>query len=274
MVEITKGSPFDNADFRRDDAPHLAPHRAVHDLETAAGETATFVSDIGEHMLFGLHYLTALGPRSFVVHLGLGSMGSGVSSAIGHALGNPHRRVVCICGDGSMQVAGSELLVALKHRLPIVYAVFNDARYNMVYHGYRQQFGAEAPWDTPWVDFVAWAGSMGIPGARIEHPGEITAELLDRLTADGRPAVLDIRHDPAVRIRGAGRVESLKQMASAPPPARNPQSIPVPRTLPPPSSRAPVAMRGQQMRRPPQRPASAPPEGRSLGWRDWEDDDR
>jgi acetolactate synthase I/II/III large subunit len=247
MAEVTAGSAFDCEGFRSDDAAHIAPHRVIHDLEIAAGPGATFVTDIGEHMLFGLHYLTALGPNSFVIHLGLGSMASGICSAIGLAMGNRDRRVVCICGDGGMQMAGSELLVALKLRLPIVYAVFNDARYNMVYHGYKQQFGNEAAWDTPWVDFVGWAKSFGMEGARIDRPGQITAELLDRLTADGRPAVLDIRHDAAVRIRGAGRVEALQQMSTPtvpPPSARAASQAPRARsTMPPPSARVPGSVR-------------------------------
>ncbi|WP_437925401.1 hypothetical protein WMF37_41085 [Sorangium sp. So ce291] len=48
----------------------------IHDLEAAAGPDATYITDIGEHMLFALHDLTAHGPRSFNIHLGLGSMGS------------------------------------------------------------------------------------------------------------------------------------------------------------------------------------------------------
>jgi acetolactate synthase-1/2/3 large subunit len=92
--------------------------------------------------------------------------------------------------------------------------VFNDARYNMVHHGYRTTFGREARWDAPWVDFTLWAQSMGIPGLRINHPGELTAARLDRLTVDGGPLVLDIRIDPDVRLRGAGRVEALQQMSA------------------------------------------------------------
>jgi acetolactate synthase-1/2/3 large subunit len=186
-------------------------------------------------------------------------MASGICSAIGHAFGNRDRRVVCICGDGGMQMAGSELLVAVKLKLPIVYAVFNDARYNMVYHGYKQQFSNEAPWDTPWVDFVEWAHALGMPGARIEQPGQITAELLDRLTASGRPAVLDIRHDAEVRIRGAGRVEALQQMSVAPPPpsSRAPSSVRLPRSVPPPSSRAPSSVRMPTMPPPSSRAPSS-----------------
>jgi acetolactate synthase-1/2/3 large subunit len=208
------GSPFEHAGFETDDAPTLRPDRAIADLARAAGPGARFVTDIGEHMLFALHYLTADGPDAFNIQLGLGSMGSGICSAIGLAIGDPARRVVCVCGDGGMQMAGMEALVAVRERLPIVFAVFNDARYNMVHHGFRTTFGREAEWQTPWVDFALWARSMGIPGLRVNHPGELTAAGLARLTADGGPLVLDMRIDPDVRLKGAGRVESLQQMSA------------------------------------------------------------
>lgn len=258
MAEATEGSPFDCERFRADDSPQIAPHRVIHDLETAVGPHATYITDIGEHMLFALHYLTAVGPNSFVIHLALGSMASGICSAIGHAVGNPERRVVCVCGDGGMQMAGSELLVALKLKLPIIYAVFNDARYNMVYHGYKQQFGKEATWDTPWVDFVAWAGAMGMPGARIDRPGQITAELIRELTSKGLPVVLDIRHDPSVRIKGAGRVEALQHM-SAPPPSMRSSPSARPGSIPPPSGRPPSVRPPYSSRAPRSVPPSSMP---------------
>jgi acetolactate synthase-1/2/3 large subunit len=206
-------SAFAEPDFERDEAAQIAPHRAISDLQKAAGPDAAFITDIGEHMLFALHYLTARGPGAFTIHLGLGSMGSGISGAVGLALGNPRRRVVCICGDGGMQMAGMEALVALEHGLPIVYAVFNDARYNMVFHGYRQVFGREAKWETGWIDFAAWAQSMGMQGVRVERPGEITAERLDQLAQARVPIVLDIRIDRDVRLSGGGRNEALQHMS-------------------------------------------------------------
>jgi thiamine pyrophosphate-dependent acetolactate synthase large subunit-like protein len=139
-------------------------------------------------------------------------MGSGIASAIGLALGDCSRRVICICGDGGMQMAGMEALVAVRERLPIVFAVFNDARYNMVYHGYKQVFGREAPWESPWVDFTSWAAALGMPGARIDSPGQIDADLIDRL-CDRGPAVLDIRIDRDVQMTGGGRNEALIHMS-------------------------------------------------------------
>jgi acetolactate synthase-1/2/3 large subunit len=213
LRNIREQSPFDVPHFSMDDSPQIAPHRAIADLQRAVSPETRFITDIGEHMLFALHYLTARGPDSFTIHLGLGSMGSGISGAVGLALGDPTRPVVCICGDGGMQMAGMEALVALEHRLPIIYAVFNDARYNMVYHGYKQVFGREAKWETGWIDFAAWARSMNMAGVRINRPGEITRERLDGLLSARVPIVLDIRIDRAVRLLGGGRNEALQHMS-------------------------------------------------------------
>jgi acetolactate synthase-1/2/3 large subunit len=213
LRRIKGSSPFDVADFDTDARTPIAPHRVVADLQAAAGPSARFITDIGEHMLFALHYLTARDPGAFDIHLALGSMASGIAGAVGLAIGDRSRRAVCICGDGGMQMAGMELLTAMRERLPIVFAVFNDARYNMVYHGFKHVFGGEAPWDSPWVDFAAWAHAMGMPGVRITEPGQIDAGMLDRLTAPGLPVVLDVRIDRDVRIRGGGRNESLQHMS-------------------------------------------------------------
>ncbi|HWL88732.1 MAG TPA: thiamine pyrophosphate-dependent enzyme, partial [Polyangiaceae bacterium] len=211
-AEARRDSPFEVAYFESDSAVPIAPHRVVADLERAAGPRTTFVTDIGEHMLFALHYLTVCGPDRFVIHLGLGSMASGIASSVGLALADRSRTVVCICGDGGMQMAGMEILLAIKHRLPIVYAIFNDARYNMVYHGHRLTFGHASDWETPQIDFVKWAESAGARGQRIERPGEITQELLAGPLKDGVPLVLDVRQDRDVRIQGEGRISAMIQM--------------------------------------------------------------
>lgn len=213
LREVRRTSAFDVEGFASDAATPVAPHRVVADLQAAAGPGARFVTDIGEHMLFALHYLTAPDPGAFDIHLALGSMGSGITGAVGLALGDRSRRVVCICGDGGMQMAGMDLLTAARERLPIVFAVFNDARYNMVYHGFKFVFGGDAPWDSPWVDFAGWAQSMGLPGVRITEPGEVTPAMLDRLTGTGLPVVLDVRIDRDVRIQGGGRNEALQHMS-------------------------------------------------------------
>lgn len=211
--EARTAAPFDVAEPLSDSASPVRPHRVLAELERAAGPGARFVTDIGEHMLFALHYLTAKAPDDFYVQLNLGSMGSGIAGSVGLALADPTRRVVCIAGDGGMQMAGMEALVAVRERLPILFAVFNDGRYNMVHHGMKQIFGIAAPYDSPPVDFSAWARALSIPSAVVSEPGQLTADLVDALLASGGPALVDIRADASVRIRGGGRVEALQQMS-------------------------------------------------------------
>lgn len=206
-------SPFDVEDAATDASSPIRPHRILLDVEAAVGDRARFVSDIGEHMLFSLHYLTAREPDAFHVQLNLGSMGSGIAGAIGLALADRTRPVVCIAGDGGMHMAGMEALVAVKERLPIVFVVFNDGRYNMVHHGMKQIFGESQTYEVPPVDFAAWAASFGLPSTVITEPGEVTRELVDGMLDAGGPMLLDVRIDPSVRIRGGGRVEALQHMS-------------------------------------------------------------
>jgi len=213
LIHETRALPaFDIADFESDPSDPIAPHRVIGELQQAAAPGTRFVTDIGEHMLFALHYLTALSPDDFHIQLNLGSMGSGIAGATGLALADPQRPVVCICGDGGMQMSGMEVLTSIKERLPIVYAVFNDARYNMVFHGMTQIFGDSEAYETPLVDFAAWAQSMGLAAATVHGPDHIP-ELLRRFQRERRPALLDIRIDREVRIRGGGRVEALQHMS-------------------------------------------------------------
>ena len=210
--EVRMRPAHDREDFENDPSEPIAPHRVISELQKGALPDTRFVTDIGEHMLFALHYLTAQSPDDFHIQLNLGSMGSGIAGAAGLALADPERPVVCICGDGGMQMAGMEVLTAIKERLPIVYAVFNDARYNMVFHGMRQIFGESEAYDTPLIDFESWAHSLGLAAATVRSPGQIPS-LLRRFQHARLPALLDIRIDREVRIRGGGRVEALQHMS-------------------------------------------------------------
>jgi acetolactate synthase-1/2/3 large subunit len=98
----------------------------------------------------------------------------------------------------------------------MIFAVFNDARYNMVYHGFKFSFGREEHLgQTDYIDFVKFAGALGIKGYVIDKPGQINKQLISEAFKSNRPVILDIRIDKSVRIAGAGRVEVLKHMGES-----------------------------------------------------------
>lgn len=212
IKKIKNSSPFDVPYFESDTSLPIAPHRVLADLQSACPIGTRFVTDIGEHMLFCLHYLTIENAKDFSIDLGLGSMGSGICQSIGMCLGDK-RPTICICGDGCFQMHGMEILTAIKNKLPLILAVFNDARYNMVVRGYKYLFGIEEqPGLTDYIDFVKLAESIGIAGHLIKNPGQINSEFMTNLFSAGKPAILDIRIDKNVAIKGAGRLEALKHM--------------------------------------------------------------
>lgn len=211
-------SPCAEQQLLSSDAVPIVQPRAISALQTGISQhfkDVCYFSDIGEHMLFLLHYFTAVKPNSFHISLSPGAMGSGITQAIGYAIGKPNELVVCICGDGGMQMVGGELILAKMMELNILFVVMNDARYNMVYHGMKDAFGCDAQWATPQINFQLFAHSMGITSERIRDPKQLTPEFLGRFCSTKGPKLLDVLHDPSTHQKGAGRVESLMRMSQS-----------------------------------------------------------
>lgn len=199
---------------RRSDAVPLKPQRVLAALSRAFPR-AVWCSDIGEHMGMAQHYLSVESAADFHVMSGLGSMGSGIGAAIGIKQASPERTVVAIVGDGGFNMHAGEILTCVESGIDVVFAVFNDGRWNMVDHGFRAVFGrapASMPRDV--ADLAGVARGYGALGVRIETPDDLAPAALRRLAGRGRPLVLDIRVDPeeslSVETRSAALVHAAE----------------------------------------------------------------
>lgn len=182
------------------------PRSIVSVLQAAMPADTIWTSDIGNHLLVASRYLTLDEPGRFHASVGLGGMGSGIGVAMGMAMAHGSAQsVVGICGDGSLRMVGSEIATCAKYNIPVVLAVFNDSRFGMVAHGMEKVYGRVAWCDSPEVDVVQFAQSLGARAIRIE-----AVEDFQRAAAmvGAGPLVLDIPIDPDVRISNP-RNESL-----------------------------------------------------------------
>ncbi len=199
----------------KDDNKPIKPQALMPALQAFFPEDAIFTVDIGEHQMFAVHYLTCDVFDSFMVHNGLGAMGSGFCSSMGVKLAAPHRPVVAICGDCCFQMYEGELATAVQYNLGVVFAILNDARPNMVVHGLKAVYGRSMDLQLPQVDFAKLAEAVGARGYRIDRVSDLQA--LPPEVREGRagPVVLDIRIDCEERLAGASRAAHLGQFASA-----------------------------------------------------------
>jgi acetolactate synthase-1/2/3 large subunit len=146
--------------------------------------------------------------------VGLGSMGSGIGAAIGIKRARPDRPVVCICGDGGFAMHAGEVLTCVENGLGVVFAVFNDGRYNMIHHGFQAVYG-RAPRGLPSraADLARTAASFGAVGMRVQRASDLDAGRVRALVRAGRPALLDTRFDASVTLSADTRSASLRQAA-------------------------------------------------------------
>jgi acetolactate synthase I/II/III large subunit len=195
------------------DEERITPQRAIWELQRSLPADAIFTSDIGEHLLYALHYLRIDHADSFLSMIGLGSMGSGVGSALGVKLGKPDRVVAAICGDGCFSMGLGDVATAVKDQVPVLFVVLNDERYGMVEIGHESVYGRKPAYESGPMSVPEMAQSVGAQARVVRRAHELANLDLERLLKKG-PVVLDVRIDRSTRMPKNKRNESIASASS------------------------------------------------------------
>lgn len=110
----------------------IKPQSVVQALDRVTNSNAIITSDVGQHQMFAALYYTYLEPGQWLNSGGLGTMGVGLPYAMAAKLANPDRDVVCITGEGSIQMNIQELSTCLQYNLPVKILNLNNAQLGMV----------------------------------------------------------------------------------------------------------------------------------------------
>ena len=87
---------------------------------------AIVTTDVGQNQLWATQFLDIGENNQMLTSGGLGTMGYGFPAAIGAKLGNPHKDVIVISGDGGMQMNIQEMATAVVYELPVIICVLNN----------------------------------------------------------------------------------------------------------------------------------------------------
>lgn len=119
-----------------------------------------------------------------------GSFGHGIGMGIGAQLARPERQVLVLTSDTSMGMGGSDLEIALRHNLPIVYVVCNTGNVVDGVHCWFQ--GQVEPWQfPPDIRYDRMYKVIGCHGEHVTRPEQITPALY-RAFNSGKTAVVNV----------------------------------------------------------------------------------
>ena len=183
--------------YDKDDSNGMKPQHVVERLYELTHGKAIITSDVGQHQMFAALYYKYDEPRQWLNSGGLGTMGVGLPYAMAAKLANPERDVVCITGEGSIQMNIQELSTCLQYNLPVKILNLNNAQLGMVkqwqdmiYEGrHSHSYMDSLP------DFVKLAEAYGHVGIQITDPAKLDEQLAYALSLKDRLVFIDVLVD-------------------------------------------------------------------------------
>jgi acetolactate synthase-1/2/3 large subunit len=189
------------ASHQASNAKPIRPERICQEITAWLPENGILVADTGHSAIWTACMVKFTKPGQRYIRCA-GTLGWGFPGAMGAKCAQPDRPVLCVTGDGGFYYHMGELETAARFGINVVVLVNNNGGWNQTWGGIRRAYGGDASqghnlWAFHQSDFAGVAESMGCLGIRVTEPGQIRPAL-ELSFAAGRPAVIDVRSDPAV----------------------------------------------------------------------------
>jgi acetolactate synthase-1/2/3 large subunit len=185
------------------DANLILPQAVVQHVYNVTNGDAYVTSDVGQHQMFAAQYYHFDKPRRWINSGGLGTMGFGLPAAMGVKFAFPDEEVVCITGEGSIQMCIQELSTCLQYNLPIKIININNEALGMVKQWQDMNYGgrhSESTYQDSLPDFIKLAESYGHVGIKVEKNSDLKEALKKAFSMKDRLVFVDVYVDPAEHV--------------------------------------------------------------------------
>ena len=179
------------------DADPIHPARIYGELGPRLADDAVVIGDGGDFVSFAGRYVEPRRPGGWLDPGPYGCLGTGPGYAMAARLARPSSQVVLLLGDGAAGFSLMDVDTLVRHDLPVVMVVGNNAGWGLEKHPMRMLYGYDVVADlrpTRYDDVVA---ALGGAGETVSTPGQI-GPALDRAFAAGVPYLVNVLTDPAV----------------------------------------------------------------------------
>ena len=180
----------------------IKPQEAVQAVYKATGGKAYVTSDVGQHQMFAAQYYPFDEPRKWINSGGLGTMGFGLPAAMGVQVAFPDEQVVCITGEGSIQMNIQELSTCSQYGLPIKIINVNNQSLGMVKQWQDMQYEGRHShsYMDSLPDFVKLVESYGHVGFKIESRDDLEPIMAEAMAIKNKLVFVDIMVDPSEHV--------------------------------------------------------------------------
>ena len=181
------------------DEKKIIPQSVVQHVYQITDGNAFVTSDVGQHQMFAAQYYHFNEPRKWINSGGLGTMGFGLPAAMGVKLAFPKEEVVCITGEGSIQMCIQELSTCSQYDLPIKIININNEALGMVKQWQDMSYGgrhSESTYQSSLPNFIELVESYGHIGFKIEKNSDLRGILDEAFSIKDKLVFVDVYVDP------------------------------------------------------------------------------
>ena len=156
-------------------------------------------TDMGTALLTGYYNLKIKKDMRLITSLALGEMGFGIPGAIGAAVTDFKKRIICLNCDGGMMFNLQELEVIKFHKLNIKIIVFSNDGYLMIKNTQKNLFngryvGTDRDSGVSCPNFTKISKAFGIPSISLSKSNNIE-ECLEKFLKKSGPCLLEVHMD-------------------------------------------------------------------------------
>ncbi|RTE64237.1 acetolactate synthase 3 large subunit [Amphritea opalescens] len=184
--------------YRTDDSEKMKPQQVIEMLSKVTGGDAYVCSDVGQHQMFAAQYYKFNKPNRWINSGGLGTMGFGLPAAMGVKMNFPDEEVVCVTGEGSIQMNIQELSTISQYNIPLKVICLNNQSLGMVRQwqdmNYESRHSHSYMESLP--DFVKLAEAYGHVGMKVDKYEDLEAAMTKAFAMKDRMVFMDITVDP------------------------------------------------------------------------------
>ncbi len=178
----------------------LSHYGLINAVAQCVDDSAVVTTDVGQHQMWVAQAYPLNRPRQWLTSGGLGTMGFGLPAAIGAALAEPERTVVCFTGDGSLMMNIQEMATLAENGLNVKIVLMNNHALGLVHQQqslfYNNIYACTYPGMT---QFLPIAAGFGLSTCDLNAAQDPMSALREAISRPG-PCLIHVSIDPNEKV--------------------------------------------------------------------------